>query len=262
MKVTVPLLQQMKRDRRKIAGVLAADFRSLQIIDRSDVDIVLIADSAGVNILGHRSAKETTLDELVMLCRAARRALTRPFLLADLPFGAGYPRVEDAVRSAIRLVKEGGAEGVKIESDRENIASVAAIARAGIPVMAHIGPTPQLQARLGDFAEARSAISDDELINLAQQMEKAGAFALDLTMGGAATKSIVDAVGIPVLGGRGTSTDSDGQFLQLNRLAGWSVAALDHDIPRYANLAQALLDAVNGYTADVKAGNLGKGRDV
>ena len=262
MKVTVPVLQQMKRDGRKIVAVLAADFRSLQIIDRSAVDIVLIADSAGVNILGHRSPKETTLDELVMLCRAAQRALTRPFLLADLPFGVCYPRIEDAVRSAIRLVKEGGAEGVKIESDLENIASVAAIVRAGIPVMAHIGPTPQLQARLGDFVEARCAISDDDLVHLAQQMEKAGAFGLDLTMGGTATGSVVEAVTIPVLGGRGTSTASDGQFLQLNRLAGWNVAALDQDIPRYANVARALLDAVNGYAADVKAGNLGKGRDV
>ena len=261
MKVTVPLLQQMKRDGRKIAAVLAADFRSLEIIDRSTVDIVLIADSAGVNIFGHRSPKETTMEELLLLCRGARRAISRPFLLADLPFGACFPTIDDGVKNSVRLVKEGGADGVKVESDTENIGAVEAIARAGIPVMAHIGPTPQLQARLGGFEEARAAISDDELIDLARAMERAGAFALDLTMGGDATPRVVDAVKIPVLGGRGTSADSDGQFLQLNRLAGWNASALDNDIPRYANLAQALLDAVNAYAADVKTGNLGKGRD-
>jgi 3-methyl-2-oxobutanoate hydroxymethyltransferase len=99
------------------------------------------------------------------------------------------------------------------------------------------------------------------LIDLAREMERAGAFALDLTMGGDATQRVVDAVNIPVLVGRGTSAESDGQFLQLNRLAGWNASALDNDIPRYANLAQALLDAVNAYAADVKAGSLGKGRE-
>jgi 3-methyl-2-oxobutanoate hydroxymethyltransferase len=261
MKVTVPVLQQMKRDGRKIAAVLAADFRSLEIIDRSAVDIVLIADSAGVNIFGHRSPKETTMEELLLLCRGAGSAVKRPFLLADLPFGACFPAIEDAVRNSVRLVKEGGADGVKIESDRESIPTVAAISRAGIPVMSHIGPTPQLQARFGGFEEARGKIGDDELVDLAREMEKAGAFALDLTMGGDATRRVVDAVKIPVLGGRGTSAESDGQFLQLNRLAGWNASALDNDIPRYANLAQALLDAVNAYAADVKAGNLGKGRE-
>ena len=262
MKVTVPVLQQMKRDGRKIAAVLAADFRSLEIIDRSVVDIVLIADSAGVNIFGHRSPKETTMEELLLLCSGARRAITRAFLLVDLPFGACSATVEDSVSNSIRLVKEGGADGVKIESDRENIAAVAAISRAGVPVMAHIGPTPQLQARLGGFEEARRSIADDALIDLACALEKAGAFALDLTMGGGATRRVVDAVKIPVLGGRGTSAASDGQFLQLNRLAGWNASALDDDIPRYANCAQVLLEAVNAYAADVKAGNLGKGRDA
>jgi 3-methyl-2-oxobutanoate hydroxymethyltransferase len=260
MKITVPVLQQMKRDGRKIAAVLAADFRSLEIIDRSAVDIVLIADSAGVNIFGHSSPRETTMEEMLLLCRGARRSIKRPFLLADLPFGACFPTIDDAVRNSVRLVKE-GADGVKIESDETGLPTVQAIARAGIPVMAHIGPTPQLQARLGSFAEARSAIADQELIDLAQKMESAGAFALDLTMGGSATRAVVDAVKVPVLGGRGTGAESDGQFLQLNRLAGWSASALDNDIPRYANLATALLEAVNAYAADVKAGNLGKGRN-
>jgi 3-methyl-2-oxobutanoate hydroxymethyltransferase len=261
MKVTVPVLQQMKRDGKKIAAVLAADFRSLEIIDRSAVDIVLIADSAGVNIFGHRSPRETTMEELLLLCRGARRAIKRPFLLVDLPFGACCPSIEDAVRNSVRLVKEGGADGVKIEADRDSIAAVAAVARAGVPVMAHIGPTPQLQARFGGFEEARRQMNDDDFVELAKEMESGGAFTLDLTMGGGATRRVVDAVKIPVLGGRGTGAESDGQFLQLNRLAGWTVSALDDDIPRYANLAQALLDAVNAYAADVKTGNLGKGRD-
>ncbi|MGB7947864.1 MAG: 3-methyl-2-oxobutanoate hydroxymethyltransferase [Candidatus Binatia bacterium] len=261
MKITVPVLQQMKRDGRKITAVLAADFRSLEIIDRAAVDIVLIADSAGVNIFGHRSPKETTMEELLLLCHGARRALTRPFLLVDLPFGACHSSIEDTVRSSVRLVKEGGADGVKLESDRETIGSVRAIAGAGIPVMAHIGASPHVQARLGSFEEARSAISDDELVELAAQMEDAGAFALDLTMGGTATRRVVDTVKIPVLGGRGTTTESDGQFLQLHRLAGWSVGALDNDIPRYASMAQVLLDAVNAYVADVQNGKLGKGRE-
>ncbi len=163
MKVTVPVLQRMKRDGRKIAGVLAADFCSLEIIDRSEVDIVLIADSAGVNILGHRSPKETTMAEMLLLCRGARRAITRPFLLIDLPFSTSNSSINEAVKNSVRLVK-GGADGVKIESDAENIDAVRAIAQAGIPVMAHIGATPQRQARLGGFDEARSAISDDELV--------------------------------------------------------------------------------------------------
>jgi 3-methyl-2-oxobutanoate hydroxymethyltransferase len=201
MKVTVPVLQQMKRDDRKIAAVLAGDFRSLETIDRSAVDIVLIADSAGVTIFGHRSSKETTMEELLLLCRGASRAIKRPFLLVDLPFGAPS-LAADSVRNSLRLVKEGGADGVKIESNRASIPRVQAIARAGIPVMAHIGPTPQLQAHLGNFEEARGKMDDDELVDLAREMKRAGAFAVDLTMGGDATRRAVDAVSIPVLGGR------------------------------------------------------------
>jgi 3-methyl-2-oxobutanoate hydroxymethyltransferase len=259
-RVTVQTLQQMKRDGRKIAAVLAADYRTAQIADRSDVDVVLVADSAGVNILGHRSARDTTLDEMVLLCRGARRGVQRAFLLADLPYGSSQVSAEAAVRSAVRLVKEGGADGVKLEGGGEHAPTVAAIARAGVPVMAHFGPTPQVQARLGGFEEARRAISDDALLAEAQVLEQAGAFALDLTMGGTATKRIVDAVRIPVLGGRGTTADSDGQFLQVNRLAGWSVDALDDDVPRYATAARVLLDALNAYAADVRGGALGKGR--
>jgi 3-methyl-2-oxobutanoate hydroxymethyltransferase len=260
MKVTVPVLHQMKRDGRKIAAVLAADFRTVEILDRSQVDIVLVSDSAGVNLLGHHSAQETTLDDLVLLCRAARRAVRRAFLLADLPFGLSQTSVRDAVRGAIRLKQEGGADGVKVEvgSDTE---VVSAIAAAGVPVMAHFGATPRTHARQGGFEGARALLTDEALVEQAKALESAGAFALDLTMGGPATRRVTHAVAIPVLGGRGTTVDSDGQLLQLQRLAGWTTKALDDGVSRYANVAQTILDATNAYVADVRASRLALGRD-
>ncbi len=259
MKITVERLREMKREGRKIAAVLAYDFRTLQILDRSDVDVALVGDSAGVNIFGHDDAAETTTEELALLCRGAVRAVHRALLLVDLPPATYDGRAERAVAHARRF-QDLGVDGVKVEAPAGQELIVEAIARAGIPVLAHFGATPSQHTEPGGFEAARARIGDDQLVDQARLLERAGAFALDLTMGGAATKRVVEAVEIPVLGGRGTTADSDGQFLQINRLVGWSAAAIEDGVERYAHLGRSLRDALNSYAADVRAGKLALGR--
>src|SRR6266849_881588 len=141
-KVTLAALRQMKQDGRKIVGVVAYDYQMAQIVDRADVDIVSVGDSVGVNVWGHRSDLEVTLDQMVLVCQAVRRGFTRALVSCDVPFGPLQEGTDAAVRAAIRLVKEGGAEMVKLDGASAFPEAVRAITRAGIPVWAQFGITP------------------------------------------------------------------------------------------------------------------------
>ena len=206
-KVTLPALQRMKHDGRKIVGVVVYDYQMAQIVDRAGVDIVSVGDSVGVNVWGHRTELEVTLDQMVLVCQAVRRGVTRALVSCDVPFGPLQEGADAAVRAAIRMVKEGGADLVKLDNAAAFPEAVRAIARAGIPVWAQFGITPHTAFQHGgmtkDAPEIATAMKDQLLVE-AKLLQEAGASLLDFTNSGpVAGPEVVRAVSIPVIGGTG-----------------------------------------------------------
>jgi 3-methyl-2-oxobutanoate hydroxymethyltransferase len=229
--VTPAALQAMKRDRRKIVGVVAWDTPTAQILDRAGVDIVSVGDSVGVNVWGRESEGDVTLDELVLVCRAVRLGVEHALVSCDLP-----PRVA-ALDAAQRLVEEAGAEIVKTEGAD----AVAGLTAAGIPVFA------QLDGASGDA---------EELVAQAQRLEEAGAALLDFRHSGPRIgPKVVEAVAIPVVGGLGGGPWLDGRMRMIHRAIGYGTSTSD----AYANVAQMTLDAISAYADDVRAGRQVRG---
>jgi len=148
-KVTIPALQQMKRDGKKIVGVVAWDYQIAQIVDRAGVDIVSVGDTVGINLWGQPNPLEVTLEEMIVVCKAVRRGVKRALVSCDFPFGPLQEGVASAVKAAIRLVKEAGADMIKLDGAADFPESVTAISRAGIPVFAQFGLTPQTAIKYG-----------------------------------------------------------------------------------------------------------------
>lgn len=255
MAITIPKLAQMKREGKKIVGVVVYEHQSALIADRAGADIVSLGDSCGHNLLGQDNQEAVTLEEILMLAKGVRRGVKNALFSCDMPFGSYQVSAEDAVRSAVRLVKEAGADCVKLEVTAAQAEIVAAIARAGIPVFAQFGLTPQTSAHLGGW-ESGANISTEQLVETAKALENAGASILDLTWGGVATGPVTQAVKIPVMCGLGNDGHSDGQIRTLFRTVGLGVGALNDSIPRYANVAKVVLEAVTSYAADIRAGKL------
>jgi len=253
--VTLPALQQMKRDGRKIAGVVAWDYPLARIADRAQVDFVSVGDSVGINLWGHDNPLEVTLDEILVCCKAVRRGIKRALVSCDMPFGPLQQGLESALAASIRLVKEGGADMVKLDAAAEYPDSVRAIVRAGIPVFAQFGLTPQTALRYGvpysaqnSAAAQASPAMTAKLVDEAKRLEDAGAAMLDFTNSGpVAGAAVAAAVAIPVIGGFGGGPWLDGRV----RLA--------HTAIGYANTAKASLDAFKALVADVRAGRQIKG---
>src|SRR5437016_9319493 len=181
-KVTLPALQRMKPDGRKIVAVVAYDYQIAQIVDRAGVDIVSVGDSVGVNVWGHRSELEVTLDQMVLVCQAVRRGVTRALVSCDLPFGPLQQGTDAALRSAIRLVKEGGADLVKLDGASAFPEAVRAVIRAGIPVWAQFGITPHTALHYGGITTAAPDLAtamQDQLLVEAKLLEETGASLLD-----------------------------------------------------------------------------------
>jgi 3-methyl-2-oxobutanoate hydroxymethyltransferase len=230
-KITPAALRAMKRDRRKIVGVVAWDTPTAQILDRAGVDIVSVGDSVGVNVWGRESEGDVTLDEMVLVCRAVRLGVEHALVSCDLP-----PRVA-ALDAAQRLVDEAGAEIVKTEGAD----AVAALTAAGIPVFA------QLDGASGDA---------EELVAQAQRLEEAGAALLDFRHSGPRVgPKVVEAVAIPVVGGLGGGPWLDGRMRMIHRAIGYGTSTSD----AYANVAQMTLDAISAYADDVRAGRQVRG---
>src|SRR5436309_10210802 len=194
--VTIPALQQMKRDGKKIAGVVAWVYPMARIADRAGVDLVSVGDSVGVNLWGHSNPLEVTLDEMLVVCKAVRRGVKRALVSCDLPFGPLQQGVDSALRAAIRLVKEGGADLVKLDGAADFPESVRAVVRAGIPVFAQFGITPQTALRYGIPYGAQSAAGAQappemtaDLVEQAKLLQDAGASLIDFTNSGPDRKS-------------------------------------------------------------------------
>ena len=266
-KVTIPALQQMKREGRKIAGVVAWDTPLARLADRAGVDIVSVGDSVGVNLWGHANPLEVTLDEMVVVCRAVRRGVTRALVSCDFPFGPLQEGTASALRAAIRLVKEAGADMIKLDGAADFPETVEALVRAGIPVFAQFGITPQTALQYGIPYGAQSAPGAQapaamtaKLVEEAKRLEAAGASLLDFTNSGpAAGAAVVAAVSIPVIGGFGGGPWLDGRVRLAHTAIGYGEKWLDAKTETYANVARISLDAFTALIADIRAGRQIKG---
>jgi 3-methyl-2-oxobutanoate hydroxymethyltransferase len=249
---TVPELVATKGSRRLVM-VTAADEPSARLADRAGVDIVLVGDSLAMASLGRPDTLSVTLDEMIHHTRAAAAGVTRALLIADLPFGSYQTSVPDAVRSAVRLVAEGGARGVKLEGPRP--LETAAIAAAGIPVIGHLGLTPQSLHRMGGYrVQGRDREHALELLEQARALEQAGAFLLVLEAVPAPVgAAITRATRIPTIG-IGAGPDCDGQVLVFADLVGLSEPPLPRFVRRYADIGATIQKAVESFAADVRAG--------
>jgi len=244
-KITIAALQQMKREGRKIVGVVVYDYQMAQIVDRAGVDLVSVGDSVGMNMWGHSSEGEVTLDQMLLACKAVRRGVARALVSCDLP-----GRIDDVVAAARVLATDGGADMVKVEAAAE---SIRAIAEAGIPVWAQLGSSGQLAA--GSGQEVMRVVSEAKLL------EEAGASLLDFRHSGpVAGPAVAAAVSIPVIGGLGGGPWLDGRVRAVVNAIGYTAAALDDGADRYVNVARTALDAITTYAGDVRAGRQVRGK--
>lgn len=265
--VTVAALQQMKRDGVKIVGVVAWDWQMARIVDRAGVDIVSVGDTVGVNLWGHENPLEVTMDEMVVVARAVRRGVKRALVSVDFPFGPLQEGPEAALRAAIRLVKETGVDMVKLDGAAEYPEAVRAICRAGIPVFAHFGVTPQTALQLGiDYKSMLApgaklpAGATSRLVDQAKRLEDAGAALIDFQHSGpVAGPAVVEAVSIPVIGGLGGGPWLDGRMRMANAAIGYAASQIDAPAETYVHVAPLALDAIQSYAADVRAGRQIKG---
>ena len=266
-KVTIPALQQMKRDGRKIVGVVAYDYQMAQIVDRAGMDIVSVGDSVGINLWGQRSELDVTLDQMILACQAVRRGVKRALVSCDFPFGPLQEGTDSAVHAAIRIVKEGGADLVKLDGASAFPDAVRAITRAGIPVWAQFGITPHTAMQFGGMAKAApdlAAEMKEQFLDEAKRLEEAGAALLDFTNSGpVAGPEVTRSVAIPVIGGLGGGPWLDGRVRAAFAAVGYLAAAIDDDkTERYANVAQTVLDAMKTFADDVRAARQIRGAGV
>ena len=255
--LTVATLQQMKQTGRKIVGVVVYDSQMAQIVDRAGVDIVSVGDSVGVQLWGHGDQLEVTLDQMVLVCRAVRRGVTRALVNGDVPYGPLQQGIDAALAAARRLVEEAGADIVKLDDAAAFPDAVRAIARAGIPVWAQIGITPHTARHTAapDAPTDLAAAMKDQLVEDAKRLETAGASLLDFTHSGTvAGPAVVAAVAIPVIGGLGGGPWLDGRIRSVAAAIGYQAAALDDAADRYANVAATAFAAVQALCDDVRAG--------
>ncbi len=266
-KITIPALQQMKRDGRKSAGVVAWDYQLARIVDRAGVDFVSVGDSVGVNLWGHANPLEVTMDEMLVVCKAVRRGVERALVSCDLPFGPLQEGTASALKAAIRLVKEGGADMIKLDGAADFPEAVRALERAGIPVFAQFGLTPQTALKYGVPYAAQSAPGAQatpeataKLVAEAKLLEEAGASLLDFTNSGpVAGAAVVKSVKIPVIGGFGGGPWLDGRVRLAHTAIGYGEKWLESKTETYANVARISLDAFTALIADVRAGRQIKG---
>jgi len=255
----------MKREQRKIVGVVAYDCQVARIADRAGVDIVSVGDSVGVNLWSHTNELEVTLEQMALVCRAVRRGVSHALVSCDIPLSARQDSSAGTiVATAARLVREGGADMVKLDGAADCLEAVRAIAGAGIPVWAQFGVTPHTTllsggapTRPSEFAAERAG----ELMRAAESLEESGASLLDFTYSGpVAGPAVVQAVSIPVLGGLGGGPWLDGRIRSVFAAIGYAASAIDDGNERYANVAATTLDALRVLVDDVRAGRQIRGR--
>jgi 3-methyl-2-oxobutanoate hydroxymethyltransferase len=251
--VTLSSLAGKKALGEPIAMITAYDYPSAQVAEEAGVDVVLVGDSGAMTVLGYPSTVPVTIDELLMLAAAVRRGLSTPLLVGDLPFGSYEVSNEQAIRSAQRFVKEAGCDAVKLERGGTSVERARAIVEAGIPVMGHVGLTPQTAIALGGYrSQGRTAERGLEVMRDAIGLQDAGCFAVVFeAIPSALTEIVMPRMQIPVIGiGAGPSTD--GQVLVFHDLLGIYDGHAARFVKRYADIREAMVKGVAAFTADVR----------
>jgi 3-methyl-2-oxobutanoate hydroxymethyltransferase len=253
--MTLPRLNEKKALGEPIVMVTAYDYPSALAVDAAGVDLVLVGDSGAMTVLGHSSTVPVELDELIMLAKAVRRGLKTPFMVGDLPFGSYEMSDEQAIATAMRFVKEAGCDAVKLEGGGPaSVARARAIAQAGIPVMGHVGLTPQTATALGGYrAQGRNAEAAARVSREALALQEAGCFSVVFeAIPSAVAESIMPSMRIPVIGiGAGPATD--GQVLVFHDLLGIREGRGAKFVKRYADLLDEMVTGVAAYADDVRA---------
>ena len=260
--MTVPRLREMKQQGEPIVMVTAYDFPSAQVAEEAGVDIVLVGDTAAMTVLGYDSTLPESLDEMLVLARAVRRGLKTPLMIGDLPFGTYQRSDEQAVDSAVRYMKEASCDAIKLEmagvtagpvDKRESIARARAIVAAGIPVMGHVGLTPQSHSALGGYkAQGRTARQAVQVADDAIALQEAGCFAIVFeAVPAAVTETIVSRLDVPVIG-IGAGPAADGQVLVFHDLLGIYEGRAPRFVKQFAEIKRAMVDGVSAYAAEVR----------
>ncbi|MDQ2974865.1 MAG: 3-methyl-2-oxobutanoate hydroxymethyltransferase [Acidobacteriota bacterium] len=254
-KVNAPSLKASKQRGERLVCLTAYDFPTARIVDEAGIDIILVGDSLGNVVLGYGNTVPVTLDEILIHLKAVRRAVQRALLVADMPYGSFHTGADDAVRNALRLVKEGGAEAVKLEGGHKRVQLVKRLVDEEIAVMGHIGLTPQSINKLGAYrVQGKTAVAARQLLDDARALEDAGAFAIVLeVVPREIAKLITESVSIPTIG-IGAGVHCDIQVLVLHDMLGLSFGKLARFVRPYANLNQVMTDAVSRYADDVRNG--------
>jgi len=254
-KLPLPELREMKRRGEKIVMVTAYDAPSGRLADAAGIDLILVGDSSGMVVHGRESTVAVTLDEILLMTQWVTRGAKHPLVIADMPFGSYEVSDEQAVTNAVRLVKEGNADAVKLERGGTTVARARAIVAAGVAVMGHVGLTPQTATVLGGFkAQGRTAERARLLLEEAAALEAAGCFAVVLEAVPAAVgRAVTQALTVPTIG-IGAGADCDGQVLVWHDMLGYYEGHAPRFVKRYADLGDVITDALGRYAGDVRAG--------
>ena len=254
-KVSAPSLRASKQRGERLVCLTAYDYPTARIVDEAGIDVVLVGDSLGNVVLGYGNTVPVTLDEIMIHLKAVRRAVQRALLVADMPYGSFHTGPDDAVRNALRLVKEGGAEAIKLEGGRKRLPLIKRLVDEEIAVMGHIGLTPQSINKLGAYrVQGKTAEAARELLDDALALEEAGAFAIVLeVVPREIAQRITESVSIPTIG-IGAGAGCDIQVLVLHDMLGLSFGKLARFVRPYANLHQTITEAVTRYADDVRNG--------
>jgi 3-methyl-2-oxobutanoate hydroxymethyltransferase len=255
-KVTTHVLQEMKRSGEKIAMLTAYDYSMAKLVDSAGIDVILVGDSASNVMAGHETTLPITLDQMIYHAASVVRAVERALVVVDLPFGSYQGNSKEALHSAIKVMKESGGHAVKMEGGSEIAESIQRILSAGIPVMGHLGLTPQSIYKFGTYSvRAKEDVEAEKLIEDAKILEKAGVFSIVLEkIPAALAAKVAKTVTIPVIG-IGAGADIDGQVLVLHDMLGMNNEFSPRFLRRYANLFDVIQGAVKQYSADIKSKN-------
>ncbi|WP_234736238.1 3-methyl-2-oxobutanoate hydroxymethyltransferase [Tellurirhabdus bombi] len=253
-RITTHVIQELKNKGEKISALTAYDYSMARIVDGAGVEIILVGDSASNVMAGHETTLPITLDQMIYHAASVVRAVKRALVVVDLPFGSYQGNSSEALRSAIRIMKEAGAHAVKMEGGLEIRESIIRVLSAGVPVMGHLGLTPQSIYKFGTYAvRAKEESEAQKLIDDAKMLEEIGCFSVVLEkIPAALTKKVSESITIPTIG-IGAGPDADGQILVLHDLLGITKEFKPRFLRRYADLHDIMSDAIGNYVNDVKA---------
>lgn len=253
-KITTHSLQEMKQNGEKISMLTAYDYTLAKIVDQGGIDVILVGDSASNVMAGHETTLPITLDQMIYHTQSVVRAVDRALIVADMPFGSYQGNSIEALNSAIRIMKETGAHSIKLEGGAEIIESINRILTAGIPVMGHLGLTPQSIYKFGTYTvRAKQEAEAKKLIEDALVLQEAGCFAIVLEkIPSALAKKVTEKLSIPIIG-IGAGSDVDGQVLVLHDMIGMTHEFSPRFLRRYLNLFDDIKNAIEKYVSDVKS---------